>query len=213
METLSFVPVFNIQITDAEILEYLHEEEITEAPRNKDGSLNMRLKQNREAKDILFYKQKNALLIEYHGLIEQKKQEKIKEMLRTKIDTTEDCPICMEDMKGRAILNCNHVFCIKCSIEHFRQRTTCPLCRAKVCEEPEKKTAHGGLVEGIVNENLLDIYPERHNYDLYNFILSNAVIFKNNTASDAYIFTREIFEEVRKFGLDVGEDVKQWFEN
>ena len=213
METLSFVPVFDIQITDADILEYLHQEEIAEAPRNKDGSLNMRLRQNKEAKELLYYKRKNALLIEYNDIIEQKKQEKMKETLRTRVDTTEDCPICMEDMKGRAILNCNHVFCIKCSIEHFRQRTTCPLCRAIVCEEPEKKTAPTMLVEGIVNENLMDIYPERHNYDLYNYILSSAMIFKNENNTDPYIFTRDIFEEVKRFGMDVGEGVKQWFEN
>jgi len=213
METLSFVPVFDIQITDADILEYLHQEEIAEAPRNKDGSLNMRLKQNREAKDILFYKRKNELLREYEALIKQKKQEKMKEICLVKIDTTDDCPICMEDMKGRAILDCGHVFCIKCSIEQFRQRNTCPLCRAIVCEEPEKKTAPIDLVEGIVNENLMDIYPERHNYDLYNYILSSAINFKNNNNADVYVFTREIFEEVRRFGLDVGEGVKQWFEN
>ena len=213
MESLSFVPVFDIQITDDEILEHYRSESIVEAPRNKDGSLNMRLRQNKEAKELLYYKRKNALMIEYNDIIEQKKQEKMKEIIRAKIDTIEECPICMEDMKGRAVLNCHHVFCIKCSIEHFRQCTTCPLCRATVCEEPEKKTAHDGLVEGIVNENLLDIYPERHNYDLYNYILSSAFIFKNENNTDAYIFTRNIFEEVRRFGLDVGEGVKQWFEN
>jgi len=215
MESLTFVPVFDIQITDAEILEYLHSEEIPEAPRNKDGSLNMRLKQNKDAKDLLFYKRKNALFIEYHDLIQQKKEEKMKEACRIRVDTSksEDCPICMEEMKGRAILDCSHVFCMKCSIEHFRTRNTCPLCRATVCGQPEKKMAHGGLVESIVSENLNEIYPERHSYDMYNFILSSAIIFREDSKADAYHFTREVFEEIRRFGLDVGESVKQWFED
>lgn len=215
MDTISFLPVFDIKITDADIIEYFHSEEITEVPRNKDGSLNMRIKQNKEAYKMLHEARNRALLEQYAEVIEQRKQEKMKEACLIRIDTSkrEDCPICMEDMKGRAILDCGHVFCIKCSIEHFRHRTTCPLCRATVCEEPDKKKAHGSLVESIVDENMNDIYPERHNYDMYNFILSSATIFRKEPKADAYTFTRELFEEVRRFGIDVGDGVRQWFEN
>ena len=152
---------------------------------------------------------------QYGELVEQKKQEKIKEMCVIRIDTSkrEDCPICMEDMAGRAILDCSHVFCIKCSIQHFRQKNTCPLCRAEVCEEPTNKKSHEGLVEGIVNENLNEIYPERFNQDMYNFILTSAIIFRDDAKADAFHFTRDIFEEIRKFGLDVGESMKQWYED
>jgi len=214
METLSFVPVFDINISDEEVFEYFHQEEIEEAPRNKDGSLNMRLKKNKDAKEYLYYLKKNAIMKQYGELIEQKKQEKIKEMCVIRIDTSkrEDCPICMEDMSGRAILDCAHVFCIKCSIEHFRKRNTCPLCRAKVCELPTKDVPEG-LIGGIVDENLNEIYPERFNQDMYNFILTSAILFRDDTKTDVFDFTRNIFEEVRRFGCDVGEGIKEWFED
>ena len=213
METIKFIPVFDIEITDKDILDYYAKKEITDFSRNKDGSLNMRRKENKDAKEFLFFERKSELLEQYYDLIEQKKQEKIKEACSFRVDTSkmEMCPICMEDMTGRAILDCTHTFCIQCSIQHFRQKTNCPLCRAEVCEPPVQKVVPDELIGGIVHENLRDVYPERHNYDLHDFILSSAIIFKDNN-SDPYIFTMEIFEEVKRFGYDVGEGVRQWFD-
>jgi hypothetical protein len=197
------------------VLEYFRKENIPEAPLNKDGKINMRIKQNKDAREYIYYVKKNAIMKQYGELVEQRKQEKIKEMCVARVDTSrrEDCPICMEDMKGRVILDCCHVFCVKCSIEHFRKRNTCPLCRANVCELPTNKSVPDDLIGGIVNENLNEIYPDRFNQDMYNFILTSAILFRDDPKIDAFMFTRDIFEEVRKFGCDVGEGLKQWFED
>ena len=119
METIKFIPVFDIEITDKDILDYYAKKEITDFSRNKDGSLNMRRKENKDAKEFLFFERKSELLEQYYDLIEQKKQEKIKEACSFRVDTSkmEMCPICMEDMTGRAILDCTHTFCIQCSIQ------------------------------------------------------------------------------------------------
>jgi len=48
---------------------------------------------------------------------------------------------------------------------------------------------------------------------LYNFILTSAVIYRDSSKPDAFHFTNDIFEEVRKFGVDVAADVKNWYED
>ena len=58
METLTFVPTFDISVSDEEVVEYLLRKKVAEAPRNIDGSLNMRLKQNKDAKEYLYYVKK-----------------------------------------------------------------------------------------------------------------------------------------------------------
>jgi hypothetical protein len=214
MESIRFVPVFDIEITDKDILDYYAQTGITYISRNKDGSLNMRRKENKDAKEFLFFSRKSELMKQYYDLIEEKKQDKMREACSFRVDTSkmEMCPICMEDMKGRAILDCTHTFCIQCSIQHFRNRTNCPLCRAEVCEKPVGKFVPGNLIQGIVNENLSDIYEERLNTDLYNYILTTAGMFKDGNI-DVHIFTRNLFEEVSQFGYEVGESVRQWFES
>lgn len=89
------------------------------------------------------------------------------------------------------------------------------MCRAQVCGPPTKgfEPLVDQTMASMVDDNLGYVYPERHNYDLYNFILTSATIFRESSKSDAYHFTNDIFEEVRKFGIDVATDVKDWYEN
>jgi hypothetical protein len=42
-----------------------------------------------------------------------------------------ECPICLTDTEihNTAMLDCSHVFCIDCLLNHLTQKITCPLCR------------------------------------------------------------------------------------
>ena len=42
-----------------------------------------------------------------------------------------ECPICLTDtyIQNTAMLDCSHVFCIDCLLNHLTQKITCPLCR------------------------------------------------------------------------------------
>jgi len=48
------------------------------------------------------------------------------------------CPICQEDMVEPIELNlCKHIFCEDCIVMWFDRERTCPMCRAKVAEDPQ----------------------------------------------------------------------------
>lgn len=40
-----------------------------------------------------------------------------------------ECPICLTEIQTTAILDCSHVFCKECLLQHLTQKITCPLCR------------------------------------------------------------------------------------
>merc|ERR1719319_644609 len=46
------------------------------------------------------------------------------------------CPICQDNYHEPTMLKCNHIFCEECVSTWFDRDTTCPMCRAKVTEDP-----------------------------------------------------------------------------
>jgi hypothetical protein len=211
---IEFAPVFKITVTPEDVAAYYARLGVTDYPKKANGVPNMKL--NKQVCKMIYADKEKKMMQEYKDVIERKRKEKLAEACTFRIDTSknEDCPICLDPMSGRSILNCSHVFCINCSIEHFRTKQTCPLCRAEVCGPPKKgfESLSDQTMASIVEDNLGYVYPERHNYDLYNFILSSATIFRESPKANAYHFTNDIFEEVRKFGIDVAADVKNWYE-
>lgn len=70
--------------------------------------------------------------------------------------STEACPICMEPItKAGMDLECGHRYHSKCGIEWLRKNNSCPLCRAKVCDEKEKS------IQQIIHDATTnDAHPE-----------------------------------------------------
>jgi len=46
------------------------------------------------------------------------------------------CPICQDSYQEPTMLHCKHIFCEECVATWFDRDTTCPMCRAKVSEDP-----------------------------------------------------------------------------
>jgi len=46
------------------------------------------------------------------------------------------CPICQDTYHDPVMLHCKHIFCEECVATWFDRDTTCPMCRAKVSEDP-----------------------------------------------------------------------------
>jgi len=211
---IEFAPVFKITVTHEDVAAYYARLGVTDYPKKTNGMPNMKL--NTQVCKQIYAEKEKRMMEQYTEVTERKRKEKMEETCTFRIDTSknEDCPICLDPMSGRSILNCSHVFCINCSIEHFRKKQTCPLCRAEVCGPPTKgfESLSDQTMSGMVEDELGYVYPERHNYDLYNFILSSATIFRESPKANAFHFTNDIFEEIRKFGIDVATDVKNWYE-
>lgn len=54
------------------------------------------------------------------------------------IEAGEACPICQESMEDPIELNqCKHIFCEECIVMWFDRERTCPMCRAKIAEDPQ----------------------------------------------------------------------------
>jgi hypothetical protein len=175
------------------------------------------MKLNKQVRKMIYADKETKMMQQYKDVIERQRKEKLAEASMYRIDTSknEDCPICLEPMSGRAILECCHVFCIKCSIEHFRMKQNCPLCRAEVCGPPTKgvEPLADQTMAGMVEDNLRYVYPERYNLELYDFIYELVTRMRDSDKPDAaFHCTNDLVEEVRKFGIDVATDVKNWYE-
>lgn len=65
-------------------------------------------------------------------LIINRKEIEVKEKIFTSEDTTEECPICLDNYEVDEKLSqlvCNHYFHKKCIDEWFTKNRSCPLCR------------------------------------------------------------------------------------
>ncbi|KAG5895374.1 hypothetical protein JTB14_029597 [Gonioctena quinquepunctata] len=48
----------------------------------------------------------------------------------------EHCPICHDEYDSPVLLQCRHIFCENCVTTWFDREQTCPLCRAKIVDDP-----------------------------------------------------------------------------
>ncbi|KAJ3640946.1 hypothetical protein Zmor_027478 [Zophobas morio] len=56
---------------------------------------------------------------------------------KEQIQTAGDhCPICHDEYDSPVLLQCRHIFCENCVTTWFDREQTCPLCRAKIVDDP-----------------------------------------------------------------------------
>lgn len=61
----------------------------------------------------------------------------------------DSCPICQDDYKSPAMLQCKHIFCEECVALWFDRERTCPICRAQIAGDPTWRDGSTTLLHQI----------------------------------------------------------------
>ena len=138
------------RITSSEIIKFYNKYKI-EFPQNKDGTPNMTYSQNKNTYKMLYKKKIEANI---------KKRKRSLDSVKKYLDyrdnkKKEECIICFDPIEeDLVILKCNHMYCVSCSIKHFRKKT-CPLCQCEIVEE-NTNINRREIPERFVNEIISD---------------------------------------------------------
>lgn len=68
-------------------------------------------------------------------VLNDKNREILQQALQLVIESQEECPICIDDLKLPVITHCKHVFCGECIRKVIETQAKCPMCRAPLKEE------------------------------------------------------------------------------
>ncbi|KAF2266380.1 hypothetical protein CC78DRAFT_513897 [Lojkania enalia] len=87
--------------------------------------------------------------LEAEGVVDLTEENKValQKMLQLSIDSQEDCPICLDQMRDPVITKCAHIFCTPCIERVVDTQHKCPMCRvsldslASTTVKPAKETA------------------------------------------------------------------------
>ncbi len=54
---------------------------------------------------------------------------------------SQECIVCCDEINDEMVkIKCGHTYCVSCFVKDMRQRGTCAMCRADICEAPPKKS-------------------------------------------------------------------------
>ena len=189
-----------------EFITYL-EKKTPNYPKNKNGAPNMRYKINKN-EWFVFITQRC-----------QNRKNKRKEfdvlekasVIQKKIEPYE-CVICMETIdKNICVLNCKHSFCVECFGQHMREKGDCPLCRDTVIEKPKKiEEMPPQTMSSIVTTNLMNTgIDQRNNLTMKLYLKQLFNKYYNEEPKEEHI--REMMVEISEFGLDVANNIIEWY--
>jgi SWI/SNF-related matrix-associated actin-dependent regulator of chromatin subfamily A3 len=82
----------------------------------------------------------------------------LQDLLQLRIDSQEDCCVCLDSLKNPAITACAHAFCRDCIERVIETQAKCPMCRAELSNIDQLVEPAAGIGEG--DEPDLDIDPE-----------------------------------------------------
>jgi len=150
--------------------------------KTKSGNPNMSNKQNKETQKLLRSKKESNI---------------------NKINENE-CIICTNIMKGIAQLECGHSFCIKCTIQHFRTKDNCPLCRTFICEVeiPNKKSIDE--INVVIEDILSTEYDTRNNLNMHDYIVEQ---LQKVNSHNVHFIAYDIMNEINLSCLDIGVSI------
>ena len=122
-----------------------------------------------------------------------------------KIMAENECAICLESLteKNIAVTPCGHMFCFTCIATNLNVSKNCPMCRAIVCPQPEKKIMDEDVFGDIILDELHENFDQIHELrDFMNTMMHTAVggELPNSQSSDA--------EE-----NDMGDSLRALFDN
>ena len=76
------------------------------------------------------------------------KRRALQDLLQLRIDSQEDCPVCLDTLRGPVITACAHFFCADCIEKVIAEQHKCPLCRAALADNALLVHPAAGLGEG-----------------------------------------------------------------
>lgn len=107
---------------------------------------------------------KNLLeLIEENKVVDvmiEKNRKALQDLLQLRIDSQEECPVCMDTMREPVITACAHAFCTECIEKVIETQHKCPMCRAELADNTTLVQPSAGLGESSEEDAMLDIGPE-----------------------------------------------------
>jgi SWI/SNF-related matrix-associated actin-dependent regulator of chromatin subfamily A3 len=71
----------------------------------------------------------------------------LQDLLQIRIDSQEDCPVCLDTMRDPVITACAHAFCIDCIEKVINEQHKCPMCRAELADNSTLVQPSAGLGE------------------------------------------------------------------
>lgn len=196
------------RITPSEIIKYYTQHKI-EFPQNKDGNPNMSFSQNKNTYKMLYRKK-----IEANVKKRKRSLDSVEKYLKDPDNQPkEECIICFEPIEEDVvILKCNHLYCVSCSIKHFRTKTSCPLCQCEIIEKNtfmDKNEIPEILVEQIINDEIDFMTINRENKD----ILSNTFLFLKKVFNRRYqnisIFN---YLEIEQMTQNIASRIIDWYQ-
>jgi SWI/SNF-related matrix-associated actin-dependent regulator of chromatin subfamily A3 len=107
---------------------------------------------------------KNLLeLIEENKVVDimnEKNRRALQDLLQLRIDSQEDCPVCMDTMRSPVITVCAHAFCTDCIEKVIETQHKCPMCRAELLDNKVLVQPSAGFGEGEEDDEGAEIDPE-----------------------------------------------------
>ena len=107
-------------------------------------------------KDLLELIQENKVV----DVMNEKNRRALQDLLQLRIESQEDCPVCMDSMREPVITACAHAFCADCIEKVIDAQHKCPMCRAELLDKTMLLQPSASFGEGSGEDILLDIDPE-----------------------------------------------------
>jgi SWI/SNF-related matrix-associated actin-dependent regulator of chromatin subfamily A3 len=81
----------------------------------------------------------------------------LQDLLQIRVDSQEDCPVCIDTMRNPVITACAHAFCTDCIEKVIAEQHKCPMCRAELADNSALVEPSAGLGESEDRAQAIEI--------------------------------------------------------
>lgn len=93
-------------------------------------------------------------------IMNEKNRRALQDLLQLRIESQEDCPVCMDIMREPVITVCAHAFCTDCIEKVIETQHKCPMCRAELADNNTLVQPCAGFGESREEHAVLEIDPD-----------------------------------------------------
>tara|TARA_B100001287_G_scaffold270760_1_gene269994 strand:+ start:373 stop:777 length:405 start_codon:yes stop_codon:yes gene_type:complete len=127
-----------------------------------------------------------------------------------KNNDTNICMICMDKMKGKVTLKCEHEMCPLCFAQHARIHNLCPFCRDEFAPATSNTSKH--LMPRNIAESMLTNTVNEYYYDSVENDIDNNF---EDMIEDEYMsrLKRDVYRYMYQSSINMFHDIEQWYNN